>query len=440
MNHPRNIEAEFAQRVLENQRRLGSAFTQKYDFVVCGSGSSGSVVAGRLAADPHVNVLLLEAGGDDDASSIQDPGSWPTNLGSERDWGYFGEPNAAANGRRIPFSGGKVLGGSSSINVMAWVRGHRDDWNDFAAASGNDAWRYDNILDIYRRIEDWHGAPDPRYRGTGGPVFVQPTPDPHPLALAVVEGAAKTGIPTFENANGPIWESDSGAAIADVRIRDGKRQSIFRSYVYPLMDRPNLTVLSNAFVTEIVIEHNKATGVVFSRHGAVHRVLARAEVVVSLGAMNTPKLLMQSGLGDSSELQKFGIPVKQHLAGVGRNFQDHAAFGCVWESTADVPPPRNNLSEATIYGKARSESTAPDFFIWPPEMPLTTPENAERFGVPDNGWTLLGAVARPKSRGRIRLTGPDPSDPMISVWPSSAWSSAARSGILRHCSRSPSER
>jgi choline dehydrogenase-like flavoprotein len=407
-----SAETPFADRVNDNQRRLASDVKGRYDFIVCGSGSSGSVVAGRLAEDPDVNVLLLEAGLGDAAPSMQNPSLWPTLLGTDRDWGYFGEPNPAANGRRVPFSAGKVLGGGSSINVMAWVRGHMNDWNDFAAESGNDAWCYDNVLEIYRRIEDWQGIPDPKRRGTGGLVYVQPAHDPHPVALAFVEGAAKIGIPTFDNPNGALLESDSGAAIADVRIREGRRESVFRTYVYPLMDRPNLTVLTNAFVTEITVEAGKATGVQFTWNGAARSVGASTEVVVSLGAMNTPKLLMQSGIGDSAELRQFGISVKQHLPGVGRNFQDHAAFGCVWESSADVPPPRNNLSEAIAYGKTRSDSTAPDVFIWPPEVPLTTPENTRRFGVPDAGWTLFGAVTRPKSRGRIRLTGADPRDPI----------------------------
>lgn len=385
---------------------------QRYDFIICGSGSSGSVVAARLAANPDVDVLLLEAGGADDAPSMQEPTLWPTLLGTEHDWSFHGEPNPAANGRSVAFSAGKALGGGSSINVMAWVRGHMDDWNDFAAASGNDAWNYDNVLQIYRRIEDWHGSPDPRHRGTGGPVFVQPAPDPHPVALAFVEGAARNGIPTFENANGALLESGSGAAIADVRIRDGKRESVFRSYVSPLLDRPNLTVVTNALVTQVVLNKNRTTGVQFVRDGTVHTAHATGEVVLSLGTMNTPKVLMQSGIGDGAELSHFGIPVRQHLAGVGRNFQDHAAFGSIWESSDAVPPPRNSLSEAILYARTQAESTAPDVFIWPPEVPLTTPENTARFGAPAAGWTLFGAVAHPKSRGRIRLTGADPRDPI----------------------------
>jgi choline dehydrogenase len=412
MNEHLSADSRLAERVRENQRRLASALKKQYDFIVCGSGSAGSVVAGRLAANPDVQVLLLEAGQSDDTPSVFEPGRWATNIGSDRDWSYHGEPNPAANRRQIPLSMGKALGGGSSINAMAWVRGHMDDWNHFAAESGNDAWNYENVLQIYRRIEDWHGAPDPKYRGTGGPVFVQPAPDPHPLALAALDGAATVGIPTFENPNGRLLESECGGAIADLRIRDGQRESVFRSYTYPLMDRPNLTVLTNALVTRIIIHENKATGVQLLYNGATIFVDASTEVVLCLGAMHTPKLLMQSGVGDTAELRQFGIPVKQHLAGVGRNFQDHVAFQCVWESGTEVPPPHNNMSEAIMYAKSTEASTAPDMFLWPPEVPMPTVENATKFGAPGTGWTIMGAIARPKSRGRIRLTGPDPSDPI----------------------------
>jgi choline dehydrogenase len=144
---------------------------------------------------------------------------------------------------------GKVMGGGSSINAMMWTRGHRSDWDFFASEAGDPAWNYESVLNIYRRIEDWYGAPDPKYRGTGGPVFVQPAPDPNPIAPALLEGARSVGIPTFENQNGRLMEGEGGASIADLRVRDGKRQSVFRSYTFPYMDRPNLTVLSQALVT-----------------------------------------------------------------------------------------------------------------------------------------------------------------------------------------------
>jgi choline dehydrogenase-like flavoprotein len=158
----------------------GTEVKKEYDFIVCGSGSSGSVVARRLAENPEASVLLLEAGGRDDIPSVMRAEQWPANFCTERDWGFQCLPNPHLNGRSIPYSMGKVLGGGSSINVMAWARGHRSDWDFFASEAGDDAWNYASVLDIYKAIEDWHGAPDPDYRGTGGPVYVQPCPDPGP--------------------------------------------------------------------------------------------------------------------------------------------------------------------------------------------------------------------------------------------------------------------
>src|ERR1700682_6024004 len=187
-------EGDFAGRVRGNQHQLGAELRPQYDFVVCGSGSSGSVVARRLAENADVSVLLLEAGGPDDVPEVMRAEQWPANLGSERDWNFAAQPNPHVNGRSIPFNMGKVLGGGSSINVMAWSRGHKNDWDFFACEAGDQAWSYESVLNIYRCIEDWHGAPDPDYRGTGGPVYVEPAPDPNPLAPAALEGARSAGI------------------------------------------------------------------------------------------------------------------------------------------------------------------------------------------------------------------------------------------------------
>jgi choline dehydrogenase len=196
-----------------------------------------------------------------------------------------------------------------------------------------------------------------------------------------------------------------------VRVHDGKRQSAFRSYIFPYLGRPNLTVLTRALVTRLTFEGKRATGVEISHDGKTQRVRAGAEVVLSLGAIHTPKVLMQSGIGDQAELRRFGIPVVQHLPGVGQNLQDHVAFDCVWEYREALPP-RNNLGEATLYWKSQSELDCPDVFACQGEVPLASAENAARFGMPAAGWTLHGAVSHPKSRGQIRLTGPDPSDPV----------------------------
>ncbi|HWJ75410.1 MAG TPA: GMC family oxidoreductase N-terminal domain-containing protein [Kaistia sp.] len=400
-------------RIRLNQETLRDSLARSsYDFIVCGSGSSGSVVASRLAENPDVSVLLLEAGGSDKRASVTEAMQWPTNIASETDWAFHGQPGAHINGRSILFSMGKVLGGGSSINVMVWARGHKRDWDHFAVESGDPAWGYDSVLDIYRRIEDWHGAADPDHRGSGGPVFVQPAPGPNPLAPATIEAARSLGIPTFENANGRLMEGHGGAAISDVRVRTGQRQSIFRSYVWPMMARPNLTVVTEALVTRVLFDGRRASGVEIFLDGRMIQVAARAEVILSLGAVNTPKVLMQSGIGARAELEALSIPVVQHLPGVGRNLQDHVAFDCVWEYEQPLAP-RNNLSEAIIYWKSRAGLDAPDLLICEAEVPKSTPENAVQFGLPAAGWSLFGAVAQPKGRGRLRLTGRDPGDPIL---------------------------
>jgi choline dehydrogenase len=406
-----NMSAAFPERVQTNQARRTSELKSQYEFIVCGSGSSGSVVSRRLAENPEVNVLLLEAGGTDDVANVTEAIQWPTNLGSERDWGFQAQPNPHLNGRSIPFAMGKVLGGGSSINVMIWARGHKSDWDFFASEASDPAWNHEAVLQIYRRIEDWDGAPDPNYRGTGGPVFVEPVPDPSPLAPATVEAARSVGIRTFENPNGRMMEANGGASITDLRVRNGKRQSMFRSYVFPYSDRSNLTVLTEALVTRVTFDGKRATGVEIYQGGKTKQIRASLEVILSLGAINTPKVLMQSGVGDQTELLRLGIPVVQHLPGVGQNFQDHPAFFCVWESHEPVPP-RNTLVQSVMYWNSGNGSQGPDLFACQGEFPFGTPETIARFGLPETGWSFLGGISHPKSCGRVSLTGPSPLDPI----------------------------
>src|SRR6267378_355700 len=258
---PSTHAADFAERVRMNQAKLVAALRPHYDFIVCGAGSSGSVVARRLAENSDVSVLLLEAGGSDDVPNVIEAVQWPLNLGSERSWGFVGQPSPYLNGRSIPLAMGKVLGGGSSVNAMAWAHGHKNDWDFYASEADDPAWSYESVLEIYKRIEDWHGAPDSKYRGTGGPVFVQPAPDPNPIAHAMLEGARSVGIPTCESNNGRMMEGEGGASLLDLLVRDGKRRSIFRAYTYSYMDRVTLTVLSHALVTRLIFEDKRATGV-----------------------------------------------------------------------------------------------------------------------------------------------------------------------------------
>jgi choline dehydrogenase len=404
--------ADFALQVEENQLKLQRELKSHYDYIVCGSGSSGSVVAGRLAANPDISVLLLEAGGSDDIPSIMDPGIWFTNLGSEQDWRFVAEPSAHLNGRAMPLSMGKVLGGGSSINVMVWARGHQTDWDYFAAETGDDDWNYASTLKTYGRIESWHGEADAARRGTSGPMYVQPAPDPNPVAHAMLQAASNCGIPTFADHNGAMMEGPGGASLSNIIVRNGKRRSVFRSYVYPRMAQPNLTVLTHATVKRLTFDGQRATGVVVEYGGKTIEFVAKVETILSLGAVNTPKVLMQSGIGDAAHLKQHGIPLVQHSPGVGQNFQDHVMVsGLIWEY--EVPTaPRNNVGESTFFCKTRPELDTPDIQTFLAEVPIATPEAQAQYNPPLGAWSLLPGLARPKSRGTITLTGPNASDPL----------------------------
>jgi choline dehydrogenase len=404
----RNAEtAAFVERVRVNQQKLSAELKSHYDFIVCGSGSSGSVVARRLAENPDVSVLLLEAGGSDEMPSVTEATQWRTNLGSERNWNFQAQPDARLNGRSMPMNMGKVLGGGSSINAMYWVRGHKTDWDFFASEADDPAWNYESVKRIYRRIEDWGGEPDSEHRGTGGPVFVMPA-HLQPVGAAMCESARSMGIPTFENLNGRMMEAEGGCSASELRIRDGRRLSIFRSYTFPYMDRPNLTVLTHATVTRLVMDGKRASGVEIAYNSKVHRIGAGLEVVLSLGAINTPKVLMQSGIGDRSELHRLGIPLVEHLPGVGQNFQDHVVFAsCIWECKQPIEDSGN--SQALFFWKSDPTLESPDMQVY---QGINLRAGMANLQPSASSMTMVPSIVRPMSRGHLRLTGPDPLDPV----------------------------
>lgn len=408
--YEKSSAAEFGRRVQENQRQLARSLQSSYDFIICGAGSSGSVVARRLAEMPSVQVLLLEAGGDDDVAEIIDPEKWVLNLGTQREWGYQAEANSALNGRALPYAMGRVLGGGSSINVGVWSRGHKSDWDYFAEEAGDPRWGYEAVLALYKRIEDFHGKQDPLFRGQGGPMYLENAQAKlHPFPGAVLDAAASVGIPRFHNPNGQMMEEGSGCAPTDRIFHDGRRQSVFRSYAFPMMIQANLTVLKDVLVTRLTFDGKRTTGVEVMHQGQARQFTARTEVIVSAGAVETPKLLMQSGIGDQDELKRFRIPVVQHLPGVGKNLQDHPSVSCIWEF-AKAPEGISFIPEAVAFWKSDSSLSSPDLLMFPLMLPYTSAEAMARFQPKQHSWTLACVLQRPQSRGEIRLTGATASD------------------------------
>lgn len=376
--------------------------TNAYDYIVCGAGTTGCVVAARLADDPGIRVLVLEAGGGDEREDVMDPSRWTETLGGELVWGFEADADPQGGGRMVPYGMGRVLGGGSSVNVSVWSRGHAADWDMFATCAGERAWRYAEVLELYKReIEDWAGSPDPRHRGVSGRVHVQPAPEDQ-FACAALDAAAAAGIPQFANGNGELMEGAGGCAMLEETVRGGRRRSIFRAYLRPLLGRGNVALLTGACVRRVVIERGAATAVEALVDGRVRTFRAEREVVLSLGAVNTPKTLMLSGVGGGDELRAHGLRVAADLPAVGRNLHDHVKVGCVWEGRG-TPAETRPLTHA--FFKTDEAFDSPDFAFF-----ARRGSAAPLQAAPGQAWSLTAAM-RPEGRGRVRLGGPDPATP-----------------------------
>lgn len=403
---------ESAPAILKADREvIADSLKARYDFIVCGGGTAGCVIARRLAEDPSVTVLLLEAGGSDRVPAVIDSTLWMSNIQSERDWGYRAEPAPSVNGRRPLLPMGKVLGGGSSVNGSIWARGHKNDYDFWAAEAGDEAWSYENVLGIYRRIEDWQGPADPHRRGTGGLLNIVQPEDPVPLVAGLIAGADAIGVPAVDDINGAAMEGDGGCGLANILVRDGnERVSMAATYIHPFLDRPNLHIKLCAEITRLRIEGKRVTGVDFVHRGRGHSVAASREVIVTLGAINTPKLLMLSGIGEAAQLKAHGIDVIEDLPGVGKNFQDHILLaGCVWEYVTPEAP-RNNAAEFVFYAKSRSDLRTPDLMPVLEECAFGSEVTGPHYGLPSDpstAWTLAPGLARPDSRGEVKLASAD---------------------------------
>lgn len=406
-----HVLADELDAIRANQAERAKQLQPAYDYIVVGTGSAGSALVGRLAAaKPNASILVLEAGDWDTAPSVMDPSVWFTNLGTERDWKDVAIASSSTNDRAIPEHMGKVVGGGSSINATIWARPFKNDLDHWAAESGDNAWGYEHGLSIYRRVESWQGKPDARYRGQGGPVWCQPAANPHPIAPAMLAACRSMNLPVLDDQNGAREEGSGGFALMNQIIREGRRQSIARSYLYPVLSLKNVTLLVNTHVDRLTFAGNRATGVEIAGATGSRRIQAKSEVILSSGGINTPKLLMLSGIGDETQLRAHGIKTLLHAPEVGRNFQDHLLHGgCIWEPKEHIPH-RNSAANAAGFVKSQASLASPDVNLVQIELPYASDVVGKRYSPPNTSWALCAGLVAPKSRGEVRLKSANPAD------------------------------
>lgn len=320
--------------------------------------------------------------------------------------------SAGVNNRAIPEHTGRVVGGGSSINATIWSRPIKADMDHWASVTGDDAWNYTNSLKLFKQMENWQGKPNPEFRGTSGPVWVQPAHDVSPLVTATLKAVAEIGLPVTDDLNTERELSGSGFGLMNQIIKDGHRHSLARAFLYPALARKNVTLLVNTAANRIIIEGDKAVGVECVRNGETVVFRADREIIVSAGGFNTPKLLMLSGIGDEAELKKVNIATTLHSPEVGKNVQDHILHGgCLFESSAPVEI-RNSAANLSGYLKTDAALELPDVSIVQIELPYASDVIGKEYPPtnPKNTWALCGGLVAPKSRGTVKLASNKPND------------------------------
>jgi len=372
-----------------------------YDFIVVGAGAAGSVLAAELSAS-GAQVLVVESGGPDEAPTIANPSIWFYNVGGPLDYHLPVSPSPRLNNRSFNMALGHVLGGGSSINAMVWTRGMQRDYDGWAE-NGAKGWSFADVLPVFKSQEDWEGGAN-AWRGAGGPIHIRRPKHPHPTAPAFIDAAREMGMPILDDVNGPMVP---GAGYINMNIAaDGTRVSAVGAFLRPALSRPNLTLLLNATVVKLNFKGTRCVGVKILTGGAVTDIAADKEVILTAGAINSPKLLMLSGVGEAKALRSLGIDVVENLPGVGENLQDHVLVsGVVFKYKGKMPdrPADSNAVEAEAY-LSSGPSSDTDINLVLEQLPAVTPEAAARFGAPPaDAFTIAPALVQPTSRGTVRL-------------------------------------
>ena len=375
----------------------------QYDYIVIGAGSAGCVVANRLTEDSDTTVLLLEAGNPDTKPEIHIPAECISLLGSEVDWSYFSEPEPYLNDRKMFCSRGKVLGGSSTINFMMYIRGSSHDYDHWQSL-GNPGWSYQDVLPYFKKSEHQErGATD--YHGVNGELSVTDTKPAAVVSQHFIDACMAIGYDYNPDFNGTQQE---GAGPYQVTVKDGKRHSAAAAFLLPILQRPNLTVTTGALVTQLLFEGPRTVGVEYLHEGMLHQVRVNQEVILSAGAFDSPKLLMLSGIGDAEQLKAMGISVVADLPGVGQNLQDHILVCVVQESTQDVHPAiTSNGTEAGLFLHSEGNlDVAPDLQCFFGPIQFLPPGYAPA----NSGFTGAVSLTRLQNIGTVSLRSPEPKD------------------------------
>ncbi len=400
--------------------------TKTADYVIAGGGSAGCVLASRLSEDPNCSVILLEAGGPGDGFLVKMPSGSYKLLGKPNaDWMYMTEPDPSLNGRRVMWTAGKMLGGGSSINGMMYIRGSRADYDSWEKDLGCTGWGWNNVQTYFKRSEGFDGAPSQSH-STEGPLGVALPRKVHPLSHAFVDACADLGMRKVDDyCAGDV----DGAFIAYVTQRDGQRSSAALAFLQPAMKRPNLTVITGALVDKVLIENGQANGVQYVKDGIVHQVAARREVIISASTMASPAILLRSGIGPAEELRKMGIAVQVDSPEVGKNLQEHASV----QTSVSVDIPTVNMTMGPLHlakgviqyllaGRGIMSMTPVEGMAFLRSEPgLAEPDIKLQFGAfafdpatrkpyHKPGIVVYTNVAKPRSRGEIRLRSADPAD------------------------------